>query len=304
MKAKQIAFLLSLTVLLTPLRTIAAEPNVQRYAELSAKERTARLKVLHRELALYSGKKRRDFLVEYNSIRWEFPEKRPKANEYIAEQEAKNSEQIKQLEIKIADLENPLKPYFSDGRPKHISDVGMLKRDLRVFQVIDTNNALVEFVSYDSGERLTPVRLYDSLGGSRVQHVTTGGPPRESSTVYWLSGVPTNQFSDGRNIELGGFYAVTGNRTYETDEGTNTAFLIEPFDIAPYEEMFTRRKEARIWTSKDARHKTEAVFVRYERGKLTLMNLEGKTTEVKLSDLSDADRQYVREKVKRASGGN
>lgn len=304
MNVRQLIRLFSLAVcVLVPLETTAREPDVKQYAERSAKERSERLKALHRELAIYRGKKRRDLAVEYNSTRWEFPEKRPKVSQYIAEQMTQRNERIKQFETEIADLENPLKPYFCMRRPMHVGEIGMLKNDIKVFQVLDDSCALLEFLSYDSGDRLTPTRLYDSSGESRVQHVMTGGPPRESSQMFWLSGVSTGTFQDGRHIEIEGFFVITGNRTYETVGGSRTVLVVEPFDITPYEEMFSRRGERRIWTSNDGQHTTEAIFIRSEQGRVTLMNLEGKTTKVRLSELSDDDRKYVRERIEATDEG-
>lgn len=109
----------------------------------------------------------------------------------------------------------------------------MLKRDVRVFQVVDERNALIELLSYTGGRLIR-------LGQPRLGTKSEFSPPEERSAVYWLNGVPTNRFSDGRSIELDGFYAVTGNRTYETDEGTNTVFVVEPFDMKPYERRCSR----------------------------------------------------------------
>jgi hypothetical protein len=37
--------------------------------------------------------------------------------------------------------------------------------------------------------------------------------------------------------------------------------------------------------------------VRHARGRVTLMNLDGKTVDVKLSALSEADKAYVQQKI-------
>jgi hypothetical protein len=291
--------ILSIAALLAvPVSVYATEPDVAAYAETSQIARASRIESLRKQLATYRNRRemRRRFATDYSATRWDFPDQKPSQSQYIAGKLRENDRYIKSLEESLARLENPLEPYYYDARPTTIGDIGMLARDVRVLQVIDGSNALIEALTYTSGER----RVSVPLRNNRAQSVVVGGPPRESARVLWLSGVPTNSFEDGRPVVLQAHFTIVGNKTYETELGSNTVLEVAPFDITPHADLFTRRSELRMWTFASG-HTTEAIYVRYQRGTVTLMNLDGTTSDVKLSELSDADRDYVKRRLTASS---
>ena len=208
---------------------------------------------------------------------------------------------LRSTEQKLTALEDPMRPYFGAGNLSLTSAaVGQVGRHarldgamdgsgsyglgVRVFQVVDAKNALVEYVMFTDGPK---VRSSKTAFGVPAYTV-------ESSKMFWLAGVETSGMVDGRRIELDGVFAVTGNRTYDAEEGTNTVFVLERVDLAEHKDKFTRLGEARTWTSLGG-HTTEAIFVRYKGGKVTLMRPDGRSADVPLAKLSEADRQFVRD---------
>ena len=63
-------------------------------------------------------------------------------------------------------------------------------------------------------------------------------------------------------------------------------------DLKPYEEALTRRNEVRTWTKNDGTT-VEGVLVLCDGGRVTISDLEGQKTNLKLNELSDADWDYV-----------
>jgi hypothetical protein len=71
-----------------------------------------------------------------------------------------------------------------------------------------------------------------------------------------------------------------------------TAILI--FAGMPLSTMPARAaEEPRTWASQDGKHKTEAGFVGFSRGKVRLLKTDGKTIDVPLGQLSEEDQDYV-----------
>lgn len=63
------------------------------------------------------------------------------------------------------------------------------------------------------------------------------------------------------------------------------------------EDDLTPSNDLRRWTAKSG-HTLDASFVRFHRGRVTLKNAAGATKDVRLTDLSDNDREYVRRTVR------
>jgi hypothetical protein len=193
------------------------------------------------------------------------------------------------LNVEIANLEDPLKPYH--GELIHffevkVGDIGWFdahengrrnyfRYDIRAFQIVDQKNALIR------------VSLFPG----------TAPGLSNSGKLMWLSGMDTSTLENGGDVDLSGIIAVTGNKTYETSDGSNTVLVLEVVDAKKYENLFTRQSESRTWRSTNG-HTTEAIFVRYESGRAVLVGLNGKTMKVRLTDLSDEDRKYVSEQIK------
>ena len=198
------------------------------------------------------------------------------------------------IELYISELEDPAKPYFPpatfDVSKAKVGDMGAFRNEtLAVLQVVDRKNSILD-VSW-SEPVTTGVR---NVGTTQVP--VRGVRHRESE--IWLANYPTTGMVDGRGVKLNGVFAVTGTKTYDTDNGSHTVPLLEQIDLGPYESKFTRMNDTRTWTSAGGDHKTEAIFVRYKGGKVSMMKPDGKVIDVPLEKLSDDDRQFVRDWLK------
>lgn len=70
-------------------------------------------------------------------------------------------------------------------------------------------------------------------GVKHLYHTPSWDYPRKSQTQpFLMRGMPTTGMVDGQDLELGGkCFEVTGTQKYETASGTNTVFVLEPFDM-------------------------------------------------------------------------
>lgn len=191
---------------------------------------------------------------------------------------------VESLEKRIAALENPLEPYYAPvaGPLKDAvaGTLGWFDDRVAVSQIIDDTNAFVN--------------VHFMLNTSDITasgNVYQTEKPR--TRMFQLKGPPTDQMEG--EVTLNGVFAIK-NGENSTLGGQNVP-VIESVQIEPHKDLFTRKDELRTWTAKSGKT-TKAIFVRYGRGKVTPMNLEGKTVDVSLSDLSDDDRDYVRGKIK------
>jgi hypothetical protein len=188
------------------------------------------------------------------------------------------SKKLKDIEARIDDLENPLKPFYAPPdfhlHQAKLGNIGWYDdQSISVAQVVDDSNTLLH-ISFSVGE--------SEIGSKRL----------------WLSGVSTAGVTDYNDITLDGVFAITGTKSYETLNGSSTVFIMEQIDTKQFEDKFTRRSDLRTWQSKDEKHTTEAIIVRAVRGSVTLMSLDGKSKTVELSEPSDDDRKYVRDELR------
>ena len=58
------------------------------------------------------------------------------------------------------------------------------------------------------------------------------------------------------------------------------------------------RGETRTWTDSKGKHKTQAEFVSYEKGQVTLRKSDGQRVTLLLTKLSREDQRYVHERVR------
>jgi hypothetical protein len=265
----QTIVLAALAVACIPAVALGIAPNIDAYVAASRAERPIALATALHELKL---------LDRYRG-----------ADKAALQQELRN---------RIENLQNPLKPYYASGTfvwndlkpgtigrldsPQPLSErlrpSGFKFPGLKVFQVVDGTSALLQYPGLE-------IRI-----GSRRAI--------DKEAVFMVRGVTTKEWVDDRDVTLQGVFAVTGTETYITAGGASrTVPLLELLDTRTYDDKFTRKNELRTWAIKSG-NTTDAIFVRHERGKVTLMNLAGKTIDVKLIDLGDADRKYVREKIK------
>jgi len=204
---------------------------------------------------------------------------------------------IAAAETRIVNLEDPRAPFFPTAHfdltsPK-AEDIGFFDgKGVGILQVIDAKNAVLDI---RWGERyMTGVR---TIGETQIP--TYGG--RTRTAEIWLANYPTDGMVDDKGTRLTGVFAVTGTKTYVTGEGTHTVPLLEHLDMKPYEAKFSRMSAIRKWKSANGDHTTDAVFVRYRNGKVTMMKGDGKSIEVPLEKLSDDDARFVREWIKSAN---
>jgi len=206
---------------------------------------------------------------------------------------AEREQYVRNCEAELGRLENPLAPYFAKGNlslaAPEVGQMGSLdSQRVRVFQVIDATNALVEYVMFKDGPRVRSTKTAFGVPAYTV----------ESNKLHWITGVDTGAYVDGRTIELQGVFAVSGTKTYDTDEGTQTVPMLKLIEIRAHQDKFTRKDDVRKWTSANGGHTTEAIFVRYKGGDVTLMRPDGKSLDVPLAKLSNEDRDYVRDWLK------
>lgn len=209
---------------------LAAEPDVDTYVARSHAEKANHIESMTREVASLKARKRRDVLAWYRATRWEFPEEAPTASQYVKTELAERKARIESLKSAIEKWSDPKLPYYSTTAPRKPGEIGMLS-DVRVIQILDKRNSLIGFISYNNDGWLA-LNEHD-------RRKKPSRPPSENIALYWLQGINTSDFRDGQHISPTGIFIVDGNRTYETDTGTNTVLVIRPFDIAPFEERFT-----------------------------------------------------------------
>lgn len=193
-----------------------------------------------------------------------------------------------QRQALFEELQNPLEPYY--GRQGLISPrVGACavlvpqNQSGKVLQVIDGDSARIrlEFVTY---------RTVYEQPGDKVGSMES----KSHVSEFILKGKSTSGMRDGGNFTLNGPYYISGNQTYVTVAGgSNTVFVLQPFDIEPYRERFTRKDEVRKWTTEG--EPIDGILARYERGEAHLMKLDGDVLRVKFSSLSTEDKAIVRD---------
>lgn len=193
---------------------------------------------------------------------------------------------IQKLENRIQVLEDPLKPYYAPlwpGREWGDNDgpIGFIERlQAQVTQVLPNNEALIKLVYF----RTVPATSANSF------------QRQESDTVlYYLENYPLDGVTDDQGIDIKGLF-YKGTKQYQSIAGVKTVPMLRRIDLEQYQDKFTSRDKVRTWTAKTG-HKMEAIFVRSQRGKVSIVNLNGKTLDLSLDQLSDEDREYVRDQI-------
>jgi hypothetical protein len=255
---------------------IAVEPNIiDAYAERSQAERPIALATAKEQLKGLS--------------RWHRDDK---------------EELAKELRGRIAALENPLEPYYalatfnwSDLKVGEIGRIDSWKSPtervqeeiekipslqprrrqpkLKVFQVDAEDSALIR---WPGGEIL--IGLFTAVEVEKEKARRLVG-----EALFMARGMSTKGWVDGRDAELEGVFAVTGTETYVSGAGNRTVPLLEKLDLSDHVQRFTRKHESRIWTTENGT-KSRAIYYRYDRGTVMLMNAAGKITDINITDLS------------------
>ena len=185
------------------------QADVEVYAEVSRAQRTRRTENITAEIDRLKKVSRRSVLAEYRATRWEFPQKRPSASEYVKQEAVNRDIKIRSLQQRLSILQDFTQPYYADATPTEIGQIGRLEYGVRIIQVIDRSNAIVQL-------------------------------PGEGE--YWLRGVDTKKWRDGMRVDLSGLFYLPENTTYETHAGTNTVFVLEPVDLAKPADKFKAKK--------------------------------------------------------------
>lgn len=143
------------------------------------------------------------------------------------------------------------------------------------------------------------------------------------NAIVMVEGISTRGIADDTVVDLKPVVQVTDTVTYDTASGgTNTVFVLRPFDTAPVIRLLRERRAAaesraeaariaseaakaearrpkpRTWTSVDGAFTTEATFVALSKdgNVVTLVKPDGTTLDVPRQKLSKEDNKYLRER--------
>lgn len=124
-----------------------------------------------------------------------------------------------------------------------------------------------------------------------------------------LEGIDTKGFVDHQEIVLMSAVEVIPAMTYQTVAGSNKTISVlrlltkNRIDELRKEQEIAKelalKAEFRTWISSDGKHKVEARFLKFEKGKVHIENPSGKVVELAPNKLSKGDRAYYREFVKK-----
>ena len=112
-----------------------------------------------------------------------------------------------------------------------------------------------------------------------------------------VKGVSTAGITDGRSVNPGNVFEVTGTESYRTVVGsTKTIFVVEPFDMELIK-PFIAKPKYRTWKDGTGKFTVVAEFLSYEDGQVRLKRKDNhKIISVPLSRLSGADEAYVEQR--------
>lgn len=175
-------------------------------------------------------------------------------------------ERIEATNKEIARINDPALPYVPRVVTNRVITLDELSptRFLQVIEIVDGKTARVRFV-----ETFT--------GGKQLEFFLT-----EIDTAGWV---------DGQKLALDGVLIADGSKSYTTTAGTKRTIAAMRHYKLPQDEL-TRRDEVRTWTDESGKPLTGALVL-YDAGKVTIADITGKTSALKFTELSPADREYV-----------
>ena len=153
------------------------------------------------------------------------------------------SEEVKQksvsnLEAKRANLEdvNLLLPEMPHNHKMEVGQIGRLvARETRtndgcthhynVYKILDEQNALINWRRSSSGP-YNPISDYRGLFSYPPKHFN----PED---LVWIVG-STQGLTDAKLVDIAGTYKVTSTKTYNSQVGSKTVFVLEKFDASEY----------------------------------------------------------------------
>jgi hypothetical protein len=140
-----------------------------------------------------------------------------------------------------------------------VGEVGWIA-SLKIQQIIDSNNAIVEIGQHTvgSGSGGGGGGITRLPAGSAIPSRLASAPHRPDDIPYqtvWLKGIQTNGFADDTRQTIHHYFAVTGTKTYQTAiDSDKTLYVIEPVILSPkrlkqetlhYEELKKQMKKGR-----------------------------------------------------------
>jgi hypothetical protein len=143
-------------------------------------------------------------------------------------------------------------------------------------------------------ENLSPAQYVEVLQivDDKTAHVRyvekwSGGNTLE----FFLIGIDTAGWVDGQKLALKGVLIADGSKSYTTTSGEKRTIATMKNHPIPKDEL-TRRDDVRTWTL-DGGGQHSGALVHYDAGKVTIMDMNGKQSNLKFTELSPADRDYV-----------
>lgn len=133
----------------------------------------------------------------------------------------------------LKSLQDKRTPFYPEAdfdlSAPEVGRIGMCDLHLKIIQVVDDNNSIVDYESW----RSVP-------SGVATDDPRTFGRVATNKT-YWLTNVSTKQFASGEYTDQHGVFALMSPKTYQTAAGSHTLMVLEYVDLKPQEEKFMGR---------------------------------------------------------------
>lgn len=175
-------------------------------------------------------------------------------------------ERIEATNKEIARINDPALPYVPRVVTNRVITLDELSptRFLQVIEIVDGKTARVRFVE-------------TSTGGKQLE--------------LFLTDIDTAGWVDNQKLALDGVLISDGSKSYTTTAGTKRTIAAMRHYKLPQDEL-TRRDEVRTWTDDSGKPLTGALVL-YDAGKVTIADVAGKASTLKLTELAPGDREYV-----------
>lgn len=166
----------------------------------------------------------------------------------------------------ITRINTPAEPYVPHVATNRVITLDNLSptQYVEVLQIVDDKTAQVKYVEKWSGGK---------------------------TLEFFLTGVDTAGWVDGQKLALKGVLIADGSKSYTTTSGTKRTIATMKNFAVPKDEL-TRRDDVRTWAL-DGGGQLTGALVLYDAGKVTIMNMESKASNLKFMELSPSDRDYV-----------
>ena len=175
-------------------------------------------------------------------------------------------ERIDKTNEEITRINTPSLPYVprvSTNRVITLDDLSAT-RYIKVVEVVDAKSARVALVE-------------TAVGGKQLE--------------FFLAGAETAGWVDAQKLPLEGVLISVGSQPYANKDGDKRTISTMQLFPLPKEEL-ARTDDIREWNTGGPQPVTGALVL-YDAGRLTIMDMAGKTTTLKLTELNPDDRDYV-----------